>query len=491
MKRVAIIGAGIAGLSTAFYLQRLSAQEGSPLDIHLLEKTRLGGSIVTEEHEGFVMEGGPDCFLAEKRWASRLCHELGLDNEIIGTNPSNRRAFILWNNTLHPLPEGFILLVPTSFWPFVRSSFLSLTGKLRMALDLVLPRKHSDADESLAVFVRRRLGNEALERIAEPLVAGIHAGDPETMSLLSTFPRFADLEQRYRSLIWGMYRRRRTMHAHATTSSPPSMFLALRRGLGQMVDALESTLSAVTITVGEEVQQLHRTSKTAPGEPGYALTMSGAASALPCHAVVSAAPAYVSAGLLRHLDAELSDVLASIPYTSTATINLAYRRQHVDHPLDGYGFVVPSREGRTIMATTFSSVKFEGRARDGDVLLRSFVGGAKRGDLVSLSDDALLRAVRNDVEAILSIRGDPHLTHICRWPAAMPQYTLEYPHQLATINEHLEQLPGIFLTGSAYAGIGISDCIRHGRDVAEQVQAYVVASPASSAKPAPSLELME
>ena len=252
MKRIAIVGAGIAGLSTAYYLYKLSRHEATPLDIVVLEKEgRIGGSIMSARAGGLLIEGGPDCFLSEKPWALQLCRELGLEGEVVGTNQQVRRTFILWQGRLHELPEGFMLLAPTSPWPFVKSSLFSFTGKLRMGLDLVLPRKGPNGEESLAAFVRRRLGKEALERVAEPLVAGIHAGDPETMSLQSTFPRFIDLEHEHRSLIWGMFRRKkRFSHLHSSYT----MFVTLKEGMEQMTAALGEVLPPRAIFLEGEVE---------------------------------------------------------------------------------------------------------------------------------------------------------------------------------------------------------------------------------------------
>ncbi len=471
MKRVAIVGAGIAGLSTAYYLSKLSRQEGQPLEIAVLEKKgRLGGSILTEQVDGFLMEGGPDCFLSEKPWALQLCRELGLEKEVVGTNRQVRRTFILWKGKLHEIPEGFMLLAPTSLWPFAKSPLFSLPGKLRMGLDLILPRKRSDEEESLATFVRRRLGGEALERIAEPLVAGIHAGSPESMSLQSTFPRFIDLEQEHRSLIWGMYQRKKRfahLHPHYT------MFITLRQGMEGMISALEKALTPKDVSLGREVAGLEKSQGKPPGSPSYRLKVRGEKMDLDADAVVLATPAFVTAGLLQRIDGNIAQQLRAIPYCSTATINLAYERPQIDHPLNGYGFVVPRLEGRRIMAATFSSIKFPGRAPEGKVLLRCFVGGAKNEDIVSWGDDELLAAVTGDIGEILEITGDPILVRIFRWNKAMPQYTLGHEERLSRIERWLSRNPGIFLTGSAYRGIGISDCIHQAELTAEQVLRFI------------------
>jgi len=470
MKRIAIVGAGIAGLSTAYYLSKLSQQGGQRLDITLLEKERrLGGSILTERADGFLMEGGPDCFISEKPWALKLCGELGLEKEVIGTNQQVRRTFILWGGKLHEIPEGFMLLAPTSLWPFVRSSLFSLPGKVRMGLDLFIPRKTSDREESLAAFVRRRLGREALERIAEPLVAGIHAGDPETMSLQSTFPRFIDLEGEHRSLIWGMRQRKKQF---ANIRARYTMFITLRDGMEGMVSALEQALPRGIISLGREVVGLEKIQARHAGKALYRLQTMGKKKALEADAVILAAPAFAAARLLQGMAGDIAHQLRTIPYVSTATVNLAYERSHIGHPLYGYGFVVPRLEGRTIMAATFSSVKFAGRAPRGKALLRCFVGGAKNEELVSWGDDKLAAAVKKDIAEILNIEGEPRHALIVRWEKAMPQYTLGHGEKLSHIERGLSKLPGLFLTGSAYHGIGISDCVHQGELIAEQVSQF-------------------
>jgi len=470
-KRIAIVGAGIAGLSTAYYLSKLSQQGGQRLKIILLEKERrLGGSLLTERTNGFLMEGGPDCFISEKPWALKLCKELGLKKKVIGTNQQIRRTFILWGGQLHEIPEGFMLLAPTSLWPFVRSSLFTLPGKARMGIDLILPRKKSDTEESLAAFVRRRLGREALERIAEPLVAGIHAGDPETMSLQSTFPRFIDLEQEHRSLIWGM-RQRKRQFAHIRARY--TMFITLRDGMEGMVSALEQALPEGIISLEGEVVGMEKIQTKPAGKPFYRLRTKGRKKALEADAVVLAAPAFAAARLLQGMAGDIAHQLNTIPYVSTATVNLAYERSQIGRPLDGYGFVVPRLEGRRIMAATFSSVKFPGRAPHGKALLRCFVGGAKNEKLVSWEDDKLAAAVKEDIAEILSIRGEPRHVRICRWEKAMPQYILGHEERLSQIERGLSKLPGLFLTGSAYRGIGISDCVHQGELIAEAALGFV------------------
>jgi oxygen-dependent protoporphyrinogen oxidase len=338
-----------------------------------------------------------------------------------------------------------------------------------MGLDLVLPRKKTDTEESLAAFVCRRLGREALERIAEPLVAGIHAGDPATMSLQSTFPRFVDLEQSYRSLIWGMYRRKKQF-AHLRPNY--TMFITLRQGMEQMISALEKTLPSQCISLSHEVVGLEKIPVKPADGVRYRLQIKGKNQALEADAVILAVPAFVAAKLLQGIAGDIAPQLNIIPYVSTATINLAYECSQIGHPLSGYGFVVPRLEKRNIMAATFSSVKFPHRAPEGKVLLRCFVGGAKNEAIVSWGDAELLAAVSGDIEEILRIKGKPLLTRIYRWHKAMPQYTLEHEKRLSLIGDGLSKHPGLFLTGSAYRGIGISDCVHQAESTAKAVLGF-------------------
>jgi oxygen-dependent protoporphyrinogen oxidase len=416
------------------------------------------------------MEGGPDCFISEKPWALKLCKELGLEHEVIGTNQQTRRTFILCGGKLHEIPEGFMLLAPTSLWPFVTSSLFSLPGKARMGLDLILPRKKSDAEESLAAFVRRRLGREALERIAEPLVAGIHAGDPETMSLKSTFPRFIDLEREYRSLIWGMKQRKKQF---ANITPRYTMFITLKDGMEGMASALKNSLPHDICATGQEVVKIEQKADKSAKKPLYRLSIKGKKRPLEADVVVLATPAFTAARLLQGMARDIAGQLNTIPYVSTATINLAYERSQIGHPLDGYGFVVPRLEGHRIMAATFSSVKFASRAPKGKALLRCFVGGAKNEGVVSWGDNKLVAAVKEDIAEILSITGEPRHVHIFRWEKAMPQYTVGHEAKLSRIERGLTKLPGLYLTGSAYRGIGLSDCVHQAELIAQQCLEFI------------------
>jgi oxygen-dependent protoporphyrinogen oxidase len=470
---VIIVGGGVSGLSTAYYLQGEISRSKLDLETILIEEGKqFGGCIVTDEVDDFIIEGGPDCFLAEKPWAIQLCGELGLGNRLLCTNEENRRVFILSRGKLHELPEGFMLMIPTSFTPFLKSSLISLSGKLRMAMDLFLPRKRNDEEESLARFVRRRLGNEALEKIAEPLVAGIHAGTPETMSLISTFPRFIQLEDEYRSLILGMLARRRKAAEFARRRSGPkrTMFMSLLNGMMELTDAIQGKLNEGSLLPNKKVVRVNRIEDTP--SPSYEIHLEGGET-MGADCVVLATPTYITAELLREMAGTLSEVLLSIPYVSTATISLVYRRSEIHHPLDGFGFVIPRAERRKIMASTWTSVKFSHRSRPDSILLRAFVGGAHNEDLVNLDDEEMLKVVRGELMDIMGITAQPILTRVYRWHKSMPQYTLGHARKLSLLEETLPRYPGLYLMGCGYRGIGIGDCIHEGQLTAEKVLKFL------------------
>ena len=476
MRRAVIIGGGISGLSAAYYLCREVARSGDDVEVILIEKEkRFGGCIVTEKVDGFVIEGGPDCFLSEKPWALELCEDLGLGDRLLCTNEENRKVFILSNGRLHQLPEGFMLMIPTSFTPFLKSSLISLPGKVRMAMDLFLPRNRSTEEENLAQFVRRRLGNEALEKIAEPLVAGIHAGTPETMSLRSTFPRFIQLEEEHRSLILGMLARRRMARRFAQGQTGPkrTMFMALLDGMMELTDKLKARLDEQSLISDRKVTRIDRLKDISLSHnPAYEVHMEGGET-LRAECAILATPAYVTAELLQGLDGTISEALLSIPYASTATISLAYRGAQIDHPLDGFGFVVPRAEKRKIMASTWTSAKFSHRYPHDSVLLRVFVGGAQNENLLEMDDELLIHMVRKELMDIMEIKADPILTRLYRWDKSMPQYTLGHAKKLGHLEKRLLHYPGLYLTGCPYRGIGISDCIHDGKLTAEEALKFL------------------
>jgi protoporphyrinogen/coproporphyrinogen III oxidase len=459
--RIAVVGGGIAGLAAAHRLIELGRERRQPIDVRLLEAApRLGGTIVTEHGGGFVLDGGPDSFLSEKPAALRLCERLGITDRLVGTREEFRRTFIVHDGRLHALPEGFLLLAPTRLWPFLTTPLFSWPGKLRMGLDLILPRGARLADESLASFVRRRLGGEALERVAQPLVGGIYTADPERLSLAATMPRFLAMEREQRSVVAAMWRQSRLARANATGSGARwSLFLSFDQGMQVLVDNLARRLPEGVVRCGSPVRSLARTANS-----GW--TLDGGEE---CGAVVLATPAFVSARLLSALDPHLASELEGIPYASSATVTLAYRREDVPHPLDGFGFVVPAIEKRRILACTFSNLKYPGRAPAGFAVLRSFVGGALQPELFDLDDAAMLHAVRGEMADLLGIRADPVLSRIHRYPRAMPQYEVGHLQRVERVRRLLAAHCGLQLAGSAYEGVGIPDCIASGERAAEAV----------------------
>ncbi len=466
-KNILIVGGGIAGLSTAYYLKKgLDERAKGSCTITLVEKgSRLGGNIVTERLDGFLVEGGPDCFLSEKPWALALCRELGLSEELLPTKKPSGTTYVFSEGSLHPLPEGIILMVPTRILPLLSDTLISWRGKLRMAMEPFIPRRRGAGDESLADFVRRRLGEEVLQKIAQPLVAGIHAGDPETMSVRASFPKFVEMEEQYGSLVRGMLYRMRALRGMAKKGGEErlTMFLSLKSGMQLLVDTLaERIKDGVTILKDRGMKRIER-----PGNHYMAET--DREETIRADALVVATPAYVAASLVEALDRELSSLLLTIPYVSTATVSLGYEREGLSHPMDGFGFVVPEVEGRAIMAATWTSSKWEARAPEGRALIRCFVGGAKRGELVSMDDGQLAGLVKKDLRDIMGIQTPPLFVRIYRWHRAMPQYTIGHMERVKGIEELCERHSGLFLTGSAYHGIGISDTVREAETTAERV----------------------
>lgn len=479
VKHVIIVGGGIVGLSTAYYLQEEARAAGQPLTYTLLEgEPSLGGNIITEHVDGFVVEGGPDCFLSRKPWAAELCRRLGLGDELMDTNDARRKVFVLNRGRLTPLPDGVMLIVPTRIAPFLISSLISWPGKVRMGLDLFIPPRRDGGDESVADFVRRRLGQEALDKIAEPLMSGIHVSDPERQSLLGTFPRFRDLELQHGSLIRGMLaQRRRTTKDEGRTANdgrgsssvvgPSSLFITLRGGLGQLVQALERALTSGQVVTGARVVGLERQDGV-----GYRVCTANGAT-FEAHAVVLATPAFVSAELVSGLIPSLADALTGIRYVATATISLGFRRADVAHPLDGFGFVVPRRERLRVFGCTWTSTKFHHRAPPQALLLRCFVGGPGREELVALRDEELLALVCQELGEIMGLHAQPTLTRVFRWHKANPQYDVGHLDRVREMYAWCEAQPGVFITGSAFEGVGLPDCVRQGKQTASKVLSYM------------------
>ncbi len=472
LRTVAVIGGGISGLSTAYALHERAAAAGIPIRCTVVDAASVwGGKIVTHRVGDLVTEAGPDSFLSQKPAGLDLCDKLGLADQLINTNETSKRACVFSRGRLHELPEGLVVIVPSQLGPFLRSGLLSWTGLARMGLDLVVPTKRSPGDESLAEFFRRRVGRQAFERMLEPLMAGIYAGDAEQMSVQATFPRFVELEQQYGSVIRGM------MTARKVDSSMPSgrkrtMFVSLKNGLSDLVAALVHRLTdqGVALRGGCAVDAL-RVRSHQPARWMYDVILNDG-SALSVDSLVLATPAYVSAELVRPLTPIAGGLLEMIPYASTATIAMAYPRA-VSGAVEGFGFVVPRAEGRDLIAATWTSLKWPHRAPPDQLLVRCYVGGVGREAILRLDDQALVARVRTELATICGVTAEPGFVEVNRWMNAMPQYTLGHLERLNQIEGALSRYGGLILTGAGYRGVGIPDCIRDGAVAAERVVRYL------------------
>lgn len=452
---VLVIGGGVTGLAAAHALAKSGRAR-----IRLLERgARTGGIVSTDRSEGRVLERGPDCFISNKPWALALAKELGLEPELRSTTTGHRRSFVLRDRRFHPIPEGFHLMAPTLVKPFLASGLVSWPGKIRAGLEVLLPRRPKD-DESLESFVRRRLGGELFERLVEPLVAGIYTADARELSLRATFPQFLDLERDHGSILRGLWARRGAEDAPAArAASGPryGLFLTFKDGVQTFTDAIAASLPPGTLELGAEATSVRR---AAPGGFEVVVRRGESTETLAAAAVLVALPAPAAARVLAPLDADLAAKLGAIPYASAATLNLVFRREQVRHALDAMGFVVPSRERRFLLACSFSTTKFDGRAREGEVLLRAFLGGQGHREDVELPEGEIVRRALEELRDLLGIEGEPVRTLATVWPGAMPQYVLGHLDRVAAIEASAGRIPGLALAGNAYRGVGIPDCVR-------------------------------
>ncbi len=466
---VVIIGGGITGLAAAYTLHEAAAKNpstGIALTCSLVEGSeRLGGKILTDHFDGFVIEGGPESFLAQKPWGIELCERLGLANSLIGTNPEHRKTFVWLRGRLHKLPEGLVMGIPAKLGPFLRTTLLSWPGKLRLAAELFIPSNPRPGDESLGTFFRRRLGREAVDHIVEPLLTGIYTGDADRLSILATFPRFRKMEQEHGSLLKALWHAKRQSRKADNAGVISTPFVTLREGLGHLVHTLESNLKGITVLTGMYVREIGR-----QDEPRYDVVTN--ARSIAADAVIVTTPAYDAAGLLTPLDPLLGEHLRGIVYAGSVTISLGFRKLDLRHDLDGYGFVVPRVEHRELTASTWTSSKWDHRAPQDSVLLRCYLGGIGRERVLERTDQELIELARDELRLMLGIDQAPMLARVYRWPRAMPQYQVGHLDRLAAITERLARLPGVFLAGAGYRGVGIPDCIHDGIAAAEDVCRY-------------------
>ncbi len=486
-RRIAVIGGGIAGLAAAHRLVELDPSR----EITLFEASdRLGGVISTLHRDGFQVERSSDNFITTIPWGVNLCKRLGLAEQLVQTNPAYRRTFVVHAGRLYRLPEGFLMMAPTRIWPLAVTPLLSPLGKLRAAMEYFIPARKDPADESMAAFVRRRLGREVFDRLVEPLVSAVYAADMEKLSVLATLPRFREMEVQYGSLIRAMRRQKKfSPHAGSESGARYSMFVTLRDGLQSLVDALAARLPAGSIRLNAPVERLERTENswriwTRSTHPNPLRASTGGWSGegtfdnLPKEegmfefdALIIATPSWMTAKLLHPIDADLAGDLAAISHQGTAIVSLGYDVRQVGHPLDGMGAVVPAIERSPILAISFSSRKYAHRALETKTLLRVFVGGARHPELAEMPDDQLLPLVRRHTEKLLHIQGDPVFFDIAHWPGTMPQYHVGHKDRVARIEARAASLPHLQLAGNAFHGVGIPDCIHTGELAAERILA--------------------
>ena len=470
MKKIVIIGGGIAGLAASYHIHEKIARNVS-IGCTLLESSKkFGGKISTMRFDGFVVECGPDSFISQKPQAIELCKKLGLADRLTGTNPNHSNTYVYLNNKLVTMPDGLSLMIPTKFMPFIFSPLFSWPGKIRMGMDLFIPKKKNNDDESLASFVRRRMGKEALQKMAEPMLAGIYASDPELMSINSTFPMFVQTEQKYRSLILGMLARKRKQMNHQIKvpmgKQPFSLFMTLKNGLDEMVERLVEKSTTITFRSGTKVTDL----SFARGV--WNLTLNDGSS-ISSDAVILATPAKIAARLVEQTAPSLTGLLNQIRYVSTATVSIGYKKEGFPHPLDGFGFVVPQTEGKRILACTWTSSKFPERVPEEYVMLRCFVGGAMREELAELDEDAIGTMVREELLDLMGIDREPVFLKVFRYKKSNVQYHVGHATLIESVWAELKSFPGLFVTGSAYTGIGIPDCIRDGTLAAKKAIAFL------------------
>ncbi len=454
---IIIVGGGIAGLAAALHLQYCAPD----LRITLVERdSRPGGWIRTEQVQGFTVEAGPDSFLSTKPAGVALAHQAGLDGCLEGVNEETRRTFIMRDGWLHPLPEGLSGQVPARLEPLFRSTLLSLGGRARVAAELVIRARSADEDESLGEFMRRRFGSEAYERLIEPLMSGIYGGNGDSLSLQATFPQLRRLEIVHGSVLRGMKRSSR----EKANSPRPSPFITPTQGMGALPEAVARLIGPTRILTGRSAQALESVAG------GYNVRLDDGR-LLRCRSVILATPAFVTARVLSSLDPELAELLAGIPYGSTATVSFGFAPGTVREKSLGHGYLIPRREGGPVMAITFSSRKFRHRAPDGALLVRGFIRDS--GSIQSASDEDLIRPVREELRSTVGIGAEPVMTRVFRLIRSMPHYTVGHARRVDAIETKLRSHRGVFVAGAAYRGVGIPDCIASGQRAAEAAASYL------------------
>lgn len=468
-RRVVVIGGGLTGLSAAFYIRKHYREAGVEAQITLVEKSSsMGGMIQTLHRDGFVIEKGPDSFLARKTAMVDLAKELEIDHELVSQNPESKKTYIMQRGKLHPMPAGLVLGIPTELAPFLRSGLVSPQGKLRALMDFFIPPRRSSEDESLGYMIERRLGPEVLENLTEPLLAGIYAGDMRKLSLQATFPQFGAVERDYGSLIRGMMTGRKPAETH--TGTKRSAFLTFRQGLQSLVHALVHDLHDVKQLLNTGVQSFEKHDE---GEARYQVHLDNGES-LAAEDIIVTVPAFAASPLLKpHVD---TSALDAINYVSVANVVLAFQKKDVEHVFDGSGFLVPRKEGRNITACTWTSTKWLHTSPDDKVLLRCYVGRSGDEQNVELPDDVLTDLVLKDLHETMGVDAVPIFTEITRLRKSMPQYPVGHLQHIAALRQELgDKLPGVYVAGAAYEGVGLPDCIKQAKEISMQAAAALAA----------------
>jgi len=459
--RVAIVGGGISGLTTAFYLEQ-ERRRGAPVSFTVFEaESRFGGVIQTERVDGCIIEAGPDSFLSTKPWARELCDDLRLSSQLIGSRDDTRKTYIVVDGRLEAIPPGMQMMVPTRIMPVFTSRLFSRKTKLAMVREYLWPPQSlgPDDDESVASFVSRHFNSELVDRLADPLLTGIYGGDASLLSARATLPLMVDMECRHRSLVRGALATRASQRGAAP---PPSLFTAMRDGMQRMVESIVRQLPREALRCSRRVEALRARDNV------WQITSNETAEDF--DQVILALPAYASAKLIAELPGSERPVelLGEISYSSAVTVALAYNATAITLP-PGFGFLVPRGEAKRMIACTFVHNKFENRAPKGTALLRVFMGGARDVEILDLTDEQIIGIVRRELREILNVDAEPRLVRVCKWHKAMPQYGIGHLLRIARLEMHMQRFPTMHLSGNAYHGIGIPDCVRAGRTAADAI----------------------
>jgi oxygen-dependent protoporphyrinogen oxidase len=478
VKKVIIIGGGVAGLGAALKIKR-AAEAGNDVEFVLLERDgriggKIAGEIVENKHGRFVVDGGPDSFLTAKPAVHRIAKQVGIDSDKMPTDESRKLTLILKRGRVYPMPDGVMQFAPTKFWPFATTGLFSWPGKLRAGMDLFIPKKvvpeGERNDETLESFIVRRMGREILDRLAEPLVGGVHGSDPAMMSLAATFPNLLEMEQKYGCMIKGFLAQRKMVEEMRRKyppdpKNPKTFFTAFTGGMHELPEAMAAHAGLDNIRTNATVTSLARTD-----DGGWSVGVGGDETIVG-DAVVIATEAWAAEPLLREVDPTIASTLAAIPASSSATVSFAFNEDEIGIDMNAFGVLCPALEKSTLLAATYSSTKWPGRAPAGKVLMRAFMGGPQNQEIMEQSDEELTTIALTELRRILGIRASakPLFHRFFRWTGGMPQYTIGHLDRVESIKARTAEIPGLGLAGGAYRGVGLPNCIESGEGAVSKV----------------------